>query len=316
MNQIDRLESVTLGGIEQWVRIRTQDVRRPLLLVLYGGPGFPVFPRVTDLGVRAGLEDTYTVAYWEQRGTGKSYDPALAPDSMTVQQFVDDLLGLTDYLLTELQKETLVLLGLSWGTLLGVRALVQAPDRFSAYAGSGQIVNGLEGDRMSYAFALREAKRRQNGKALRQLVDIGSPPYSTRQLMTQRKWIGAFGGIRYDESPQGPLSLLSELITTSDYTWRDAWNVATDPFFCLEHLLDSIYDQALEEEITRVDVPVHFLQGRHDAVTPPALTRSFASGLEAPSVEWVWFDESAHFPFLDQPERFGHTMNVLAPTPP
>lgn len=308
MSAIDRLESFTLGDTEQWVRIRTNEPNRPLLLVLYGGPGLPLFPRVGDLGSRAGLEDTYTVVYWEQRGTGKSYDRALSPATMTVSQFVDDLIELTDALRQTFEQEKVGLLGISWGTILGLRAISRTPSRFWGYVGSGQIVNGLEGDRRSYAFTLHEAKNREHKRALRQLVDIGTPPYSTDELMTQRKWAGAFGGIRHNSAPQGPLSILGELLMTDAYTWTDVWNVASDPFFCLRHLLDTIYRQALDEDIRRVDVPVYFLEGRHDAVTPPDLARTYMDRLEAPRTTWVWFDQSGHFPFLDEPEKFGTTM--------
>lgn len=310
---IDTLTSVAIGGIDQWIRIRSADPARPVLLVLYGGPGFPVFPRVEDLGRTAGLEETYTVVYWEQRGTGKSVAASPSPESMTIDRFVQDVLELSEHLRSRFDKDRIVLLGISWGTLLGIRAIAKSPDQFWAYVGSGQIVNGLEGDRRSYEFTLSEAKQRDHRKALRDLVTIGSPPFTVKELLTQRKWAGKFGGIRHGNTPQGPMAMLSDLLTTSAYSWTDLWNVASDPFFCLRHLVDEIYEQNLEEQVPKLSCPVYLLQGQHDAVTPPGLAKSYYGSLNAPTKEWYWFDRSAHFPFLDEPSKFGKVLKAITP---
>src|SRR5579864_7008497 len=38
-NGIDSLESVRIGGIDQWVEVRGQNVNNPILLFIHGGPG-------------------------------------------------------------------------------------------------------------------------------------------------------------------------------------------------------------------------------------------------------------------------------------
>jgi pimeloyl-ACP methyl ester carboxylesterase len=285
------------------------------LLILYGGPGFPLFPRIHDFGVRAGLEDAYTVAYWEQRGTGKSYHPEILSESMTIDQFVKDVIEVTDLLREQFEKERIGLLGASWGTVLGLRALDRSPDRFWGYVGTGQMVNVLEGDRRSYEFTLEEARRRGNETALEELESIGVPPYTFDEVMTQRKWLGRFGGIRHVGDPPGMVSMLTDLLTTSEYSWTDVWHLAANPFFSLEHLLDELYSVDLPTRISEVQRPIYFLQGRHDQLTPGSLVRSYYDQLRAPQKEWFWLDDSAHFPFLEQPERFGQILRTAAPQP-
>lgn len=312
MRKIDTLEKMTIGGVDQWVRLRSRDASLPLLLILYGGPGVPLFPRVEDFGKRAGLEDLFTVAYWEQRGTGKSFDAALPPESMTIDRFVEDIFELSDRLRRRFDKEKVFLLGESWGTVIGLRAAARSPERFHAYVGTGQVANMLEGDRLSYRFTLEEARRRGNEKALRELEALGLPPYTPREMMTQRKWVGRFGGARHDQKPQSVLGALLELVTTSEYTWHDVWQVAANPFFALEALLDELYAVDFFEEIPRLDVPVYLLEGRHDYTTPPEVARQYYEKLEAPHKEWMWFEESAHFTFLEEPERFRRAMQRVA----
>jgi proline iminopeptidase len=53
-----------------------------------------------------------------------------------------------------------------------------------------------------------------------------------------------------------------------------------------------------------VDVPVYFFLGRHDLTTPPSLAERYLGALEAPRKGIIWFEQSAHFPHWEQPERF------------
>jgi proline-specific peptidase len=50
-----------------------------------------------------------------------------------------------------------------------------------------------------------------------------------------------------------------------------------------------------------LDVPTLITSGRHDECTP-ALVQPLADGI--PGTEWVLFEESAHMPYLEEPERY------------
>ncbi|MBA3075241.1 MAG: hypothetical protein FP831_16685, partial [Anaerolineae bacterium] len=77
-NSIASLEKVRLGGVDQWLIIRGQDVNKPVLLFLSGGPGASEAARV--LRFNQELEKHFVVVIWEQRGCGKSY-PSHTPKS-------------------------------------------------------------------------------------------------------------------------------------------------------------------------------------------------------------------------------------------
>src|SRR3954468_23849060 len=65
-NGIDRAEAVDIGGIKQWVTIRGDDTRNPVLLVLHGGPGYVELP--LSWWYTRGWEEYFTVVQWDQRG--------------------------------------------------------------------------------------------------------------------------------------------------------------------------------------------------------------------------------------------------------
>lgn len=107
-NGISSLEQITLGGAEQWIFIRGTDVNNPVLLFLYGNPGMPIIGMATSRQFDAELIDHFTVMHWDQRGSGKSYDPTL---TMSLDQIINDGGALIDYLLDRLEQEKVYLVG-------------------------------------------------------------------------------------------------------------------------------------------------------------------------------------------------------------
>lgn len=60
----------------------------------------------------------------------------------------------------------------------------------------------------------------------------------------------------------------------------------------------------LSEVVRQVEVPVFFAEGRHDQLAPAEVAERYFSGLMAPRKEWLLFENSAHFPQLEERERF------------
>ena len=147
---------------------------------LSGDAPFPHF--------NAPLEKSFTVVYWEQRGTDKSFDRKIPISSMTVEQFIADLDELVDAVRKRLGKDKVAIYGHSWGSALGVLYAARFPDKVAAYVGTGQIGDWPASELSSYAFTLAEAERRNNRKALKELRAIGPPPHTFRNM-----WCSANG---------------------------------------------------------------------------------------------------------------------------
>jgi pimeloyl-ACP methyl ester carboxylesterase len=179
-------ESATmrLGGLDQWVMIRGENVSNPPLILLHGGPGMPESPFFRCFN--APLESAFTVVYWDQRGAGKSFDRCIPRSTMTVEQFVADLDELVDEVRTRLGKTKVVMLGHSWGSALGPLYAARFPEKVALYVGAAQIGDWAAGEKLSYAFALAEAERQGNRKMLEKLYAIGPPPHSTNSLFIER----------------------------------------------------------------------------------------------------------------------------------
>ena len=138
-NGIAVLEPIPLGGMDQWILIRGEDRSNPVLLWLHGGPGSPQMP-IAHATTRA-LEAYFTVVHWDQRGAGKSNHEGFEESSMSLEQFASDTHALTQYLKQRLGVPNIILLGHSWGTMLGARVVSRWPEDYAAYVAVGQVVN-------------------------------------------------------------------------------------------------------------------------------------------------------------------------------
>ena len=195
-NGIDEAKYLQVGGIDQWVTIRGEDRANPVVLVLHGGPGDATNPW-GHAGFRAWLK-TYTVVQWDQRGAGRTLGRNGRASSavLTIDRLVQDGVELADALRTSLRKDKIILLGHSWGSVLGVLMAKAKPGLFSAFVGTGQVGDPARGYYVAFDALL--AKARASGgdaRAVRELEEIGPPPYKDgRGYQVQRRWSNLFGG--------------------------------------------------------------------------------------------------------------------------
>jgi pimeloyl-ACP methyl ester carboxylesterase len=171
---IDEKAYLQLGGLDQWVRIRGEELSNPVLISLHGGPGFP--EAWLQRYFNAVLEKSFTIVYWDQRGAGRSFKPGIAKSSMTVEQFIADLDQLVDIVCARLGQRKVVIFGHSWGSALGMLYAGRFPEKVSVYVGGAQIGDWAAAESASYALTLAEAERVNNRKAVKALRAIGPPP--------------------------------------------------------------------------------------------------------------------------------------------
>ena len=152
---------VEINGTAQGMFIQSKDVRNPVLLFLHGGPGMPEYWLTQRYPT--GLEEDFTVVWWEQRGAGLSYRADLPADTMTAEQFVADTLAVSRYLIERFDQEKIYLMGHSWGSYIGIQAAAQSPELYHAYIGVGQMAHQIESEQLAYAYALEQYRAHQPG---------------------------------------------------------------------------------------------------------------------------------------------------------
>jgi len=303
------LEKVRIGGSDQWILERSEDVDNPVVLYLHGGPGTSQL--TSNRRNTRHLEKFFTVVNWDQRGAGKSYRAISDAGRMNIGQFVQDTRELTLYLLGKFGKERLVLAGHSWGSVIGALTVSAYPELYSCYVGIGQVANMAEGEAASYQWTLGQARERGNRRAIAALVKMGPPPYEgdwQKKTVAQRRYLGRFGG-EVHASRNGAFGLvIGGLLFSREYTLADRFNFLRGISGSMRFLWPQLLEADLLTSAPEIDVPVFFMEGRNDWEAPYEIAERYFDSLRAPSKELVWFDRSAHLPNSEERDLFNTVM--------
>ncbi|TCO38773.1 pimeloyl-ACP methyl ester carboxylesterase [Dokdonella fugitiva] len=294
-----------IGGIDQWLHVRGQDRRNPVILFVHGGPAAPVTPTLWQF--ERPLEEYFTIVNWDQRGAGRTHatvDPASIADTIHIQRYVDDAIEVAEYVRKRYHQDKLVLMAHSWGTIVATKAALARPDLFHAYVGIGQVVNTRENERISFDYGLAQAKAHGNTAAVKELESIapypGDQPITRERIIIARKWAQYYGGLsafREESKYYFDGALLSPDYDADAVCAIDRGNVFT---------LGRILPEFLAVDFTgvrRFPIPIVMFMGRHDYTTPSAPTATWLERMQAPSKQAVWFERSAHMIPWEEPGK-------------
>jgi pimeloyl-ACP methyl ester carboxylesterase len=193
-NGIDEAGYMEIGGIEQWTTIRGENRNNPVLLFLHGGPGDATNPW-GYAAFRSWLK-YFTVVQWDQRGAGRTFgrNGAASASTITPDRMVQDGIELSELLRKRLHKDKIVLVGHSWGSVLGFFMVKSRPDLFYAFVGTGQVAaETSRASAVAYAGIVERASRDGNSQALAELKEVGPPPFRDgKGFAVQHKWANLF----------------------------------------------------------------------------------------------------------------------------
>ena len=311
-NGIDEARYLKVGGIEQWVTIRGEDRANPVVLVLHGGPGDATNPW-GHAAFRSWLK-FYTIVQWDQRGAGRTLGrngPASAA-TLTIDRLVQDGIELAGGLRTSLRKGKIILLGHSWGSVLGILMAKAKPDLFSAFVGTGQVGDPARGYHVAFDALLAKARALGDARAVRELQEIGPPPYKGgRGYQVQRRWSNLFEGA--DAFIAG---MLGFALSAPGYTIRDVNDWIDGQGLSADRLVPQSTALAATALTGRFAVPVFVIQGADDFTTPTSLAKEFVDGVDAPRKGFATI-KGGHFAvFMNSSDFLKELDRVLAITAP
>jgi pimeloyl-ACP methyl ester carboxylesterase len=227
---------------------------------------------------------------------------------MTVEQFISDLDELVGAVCERLGADRVAIFGHSWGSALGVLYAARFPEKVMAYVGCGQIGDWAAAESGSYTFALTEARRRRNRRAVHKLRAIGPPPYSAKAVFTERTWVSRLEGQMRPRAlwkvGQAILGGQETSILELPSGWR-GFHFSMDAMWAEVSRLNMI------ELVPALRMPVFFFLGRKDHFVPPETSVAYFNALTAPTKKLVWFENSGHEPFVDEPDKLNTAMAEL-----
>lgn len=308
---IDTSTYVTLGGVEQFVRIRSRDRDHPILLDLHGGPGSAQTPWTHRL-LRP-LTEYFTLVEWDQRGAGRSESGKSIVSTMSYDRMVEDTIELIEHLQIELGQEKVILVGHSWGSMLGLGVIRERPDLIHAYVGVGQALawpGGFDETQRLVIAAAENAGDTRTVNALRALPEDWPPQDDVDGLL---KRIGTIQApmVTYGTSLHASKSnslfngdIVLDVATSPEIGILETMSLL-DVTSATKALMADLYGRDLRVDFGHdYDVPIFIFQGAHDWQTPTTLVVPWFAELTAPHKDYVSFENSAHMVINEEPGKF------------
>ena len=294
-----------INGIKHGMFMKGKDSTNPVLLFLHGGPGMPEYWLTQRYPT--GLENYFTVVWWEQRGAGLSYSADIPSETMTAEQFVDDTIAVTNYLRNRFSQDKIYLMAHSWGSYIGIQAAAREPDLYYAYIGVGQISHQIQSEQLAYQYALAYYKENGNMAMVRKLE--AAPPTLTVPLPTAYDALrdsymhGAGIGTTRDMN-----SVVTGIFLPSwhfrEYTLGEKINLWRGKMFSRGFgLWDKMQITDMSQQVTKIKIPVYFLHGAYDYTCAYPLAKEYFEKLDAPVKGFYTFEQSAHSPMFEEPEK-------------
>ena len=308
---IDESSYVTLGGIAQWVTIRGEDRDNPVVLFLHGGPGDVTNP--WSFALFAPWEKQFTLVQWDERGAGRTLrknGPGIAP-TITVDRMVQDGIELAEYLRKHLHKEKIILLGHSFGSILGLKMARAKPEFFYAYVGTGQVADlPVKNYAATYEALLKKAQALGNQRAIEELSRTGPPPYQSGEgYRVQWKWANAFEGAN-----EFLYSTLGLALVAPGYSVQDINDSGDGQMLSADRLVPQTQSIGPGELGLEFSIPIFVFQGEEDFTTSTALARHYMESIKAPHKEFVAIQGGGHFAvFMHSAQFLGELVARVLP---
>jgi pimeloyl-ACP methyl ester carboxylesterase len=301
---------VKINGIEQGMFLQSENIENPVLLFLHGGPGSPEIAFTGQYPT--GLDKIFTVCWWEQRGSGMSYNRSITKHEMTIEQMIADTIAVVYYLRKRFNKEKVYVMGHSWGSLLGVLTVKQAPQLFHAYIGIGQVAKQLESERLAYSFMLQKFRRANNKKMVRKLlkysIDKGGE-VSVQYLGVRNEGMIKVGvGITHHCTSM--MECIMILLRFKGYTLKEKLKFPMGNRFSVKCLWNFVLETDLIKHVPELKIPMYIFQGKYDYQVSYVIAKEFALKVKAPIKGFYTFEDSAHSPCFEEPEKMCHILRT------
>jgi pimeloyl-ACP methyl ester carboxylesterase len=289
---IDTLMDIELNGLKQKILIKSNDLNNPILLWLHGGPG------TSEMFITHHCMDSlinfFTIVHWDQRGTALSYNDRIKSTDISFDKIFDDAVRLTEILRKTYHKDKIFLIGHSFGSVLGIHLIEKYPDYYYAYVGIGQVINDSKSREITYKWLVNKLQEDNDTNELARICEKQNIP-----IDIINKYKGHFykGKTLFDVIKESPYYYEGYLDNYSKSMNFVRESISKNP---------STYEKDILNDILKLQLPVYFFEGRHDriAACAPELVVEYIKKIKAPKTEIIWFEESAHHPNIDEPDKF------------
>lgn len=301
-------EYVVINGINQYLFHSGTSYDNPVMLFLHGGPGNA--ESVFAHAFQEKWEEIFTVVHWDQRGAGKTL--TANPDKYpTIDLMLKDLFEIIQYLKKKYNKQKIIILGHSWGSVLGSTFIKKYPEEVAYYIGVGQVVGMLENERVGYQKVKELILQANDMKALKRLEAIGDYPgdkYDSSFMKKCMRIRGLQG--KYGLAVKMGFSIFitvlkSPILKLSDFTALIRGIKAN------EKVTEFLVNFDLKGEPAEYKVPIYYILGANDWQTPYVIAEEYFNSIKAPDKALYLIPDAGHMTMLDQRDLFFDALSEI-----
>lgn len=276
--KIDIQQSVKIGGIQQWIEIKSEKDNNPVLLFLHGGPGNSAMGYAHKF--TSELQKHFIVVLWDQRETGKTLRLNRTDQPLSLSLMESDVKEMMDYLCSRFSKQKIYLMGHSWGGFLALRMAARYPEKLAACLAVSPMIDQLASEKLSLEWMRTQAKKSNNQKALEELLNVNVPFENAEQIYRHRYWLAMLTGNR----PPGK-------------TFVEQWATKWLPVFNEASAFN------FRNNSPSLNCPIYLFIGGNDYQTHFSIAQDYMTLLKAEKKELFWFKNSGHNLNLTEPKR-------------
>ncbi|EGQ1670750.1 alpha/beta hydrolase [Staphylococcus pseudintermedius] len=298
---------LTLNGHRQGIIVESRGTAKPILLVVHGGPGFPLYSFFRAHHID--LTDRYTVVFWDQRGTGMSY----TRETVEMADLISDSYQLIQFLRHHFQQEQVYLMCHSFGTIIGTHLTHRYPEYIAAYIGMGQLGDVFHNEQCILQHLRFLAYEERNQRAIKRLSAIhltrdfnkDCQYEKARQRYTARYHVG------FSSRGYSVWRMFRVMMQTPYYRLIERINIVRGSLSTFEHLTSEMAHTNLNDIAQEIKVPFYVLQGVHDMQTTYEDSKAFFEHVGSSEKRFYAFQDTAHAPFVDEPEKMIEIMHEI-----
>jgi pimeloyl-ACP methyl ester carboxylesterase len=304
--EIDLTETATIGGISQVIYFRGEDIKNPVILFIHGGPGQPVMSFLHKFQYE--LEKEYTIVQWDQRNSGKTFfmnDPDAVLKTLSFEQSLKDAHEVTQYIKQTLNKNQIIVLGHSWGSIIGTALVQTYPHDYIAYISLGQVVNFRENERMGFDKLINTVNAKGNEKDIAAIKSLAPYPPETYDAKLKEKMLNVKTYQAKYGLAEGGAKLIWGVLFSPHYKLKEKSYYGKDILRYQEPLLHFLFNEYDVRNFgTSYDVPVFYIMGEQDISTPYTPAKEYFEKITAPQKAFFSFSDAGHFVMLDNKTEF------------
>ena len=298
---------VDINDTKQWINIYGEDIDNPVLLYLHGGPGSSTSD--IDYAFTRKWADVYTVVTWDQRNCGKSYDEEQNNIVLTKDLLMEDGREITEFLLDYMDKDKITVLGHSWGSFYGANLVLEYPEYYDCYIGTGQLVDMVENESAFQEEALVWAEGDEEALAL--VKQLTPDNFTMDHIMARNALMEKYG---YSMMVDGAdYNLITTILFNPHYSLID-WikYFQRDMGVYLEFFnSDELRAFSLKNRYD-YEVPYYNINGDKDYQTNYKLAREYFENVNAPYKEMFIMKDTTHGLLESKSEYFSEILHQIA----